>query len=165
MKEDEKLREARASLVPKDLDEETFWRSYFFRVNLLKRAYGVSEAPQLKEGVQMPEPQKMRSSLASSASSLNGRDSASNLSASSSSADLPKIDELHFSDASDDSDGLVGESDEDQPFEPKILDYDVDRPTSQDDHSLTADFYDVEQDGMARFLCKEVLKVNSNAFL
>lgn len=111
MKKDEKMREARTSLVPKELDEETFWRSYFFRVNMLKRAYGVSELPQLKEGVEVPQSAKLRTSLANSSASLSARDSMTDLTASSSSL---AVSSLKLGDDSDeDSDGLVGSHEDD----------------------------------------------------
>jgi hypothetical protein len=62
------------ALVPKDLDEEGFWCNYFFRVNTIKKAYGLSEVPQLKEGVSAPAPSVLRSSLSSSGSSVGKRD-------------------------------------------------------------------------------------------
>lgn len=166
MKQDEKLREARTGLVPKDLDEEAFWRSYFFRVNMLKRAFGVSELPQLKEGAKLPEPQKMRSSLANSSSSQATRESNSDLSSSNSSIILPSIDELLPSDDSDDSDGLVGESD-DELLEPRSLALefaDPDSKASEDTEENST--YDAAKDGTSNMLldCKRLTTNFSSHF-
>lgn len=139
--------------MPKELDEEAFWRSYFFRVNMLKRAFGVSEAPALIDGAQLPEKQKMRSSLANSASSLGGRESVPDLSSSTSSTALPGIDEFNLSDGSDDSDGLVGESDE-ETIDPRSLALDFDAlDASPPDEPVSSGFYEIEKDGTYRLPC------------
>lgn len=150
--------------MPKDLDEEAFWRSYFFRVNLLKRAFGVTELPQLKEGTKLPEPQKMRTSLANSSSSQATRESSPDLSSSNSSIALPSIDELLPSDDSDDSDGLVGESDE-EILEPRSLalefgEPDDDTPDANDGHGT----YDIEKDGTILFHSELVRSISNLCF-
>jgi len=66
LQKDTKLREARASLVPKEIDEDGFWRNYFFRVNLLKRAFSLLEGPQCKEGASTLKSDALRQMLISS---------------------------------------------------------------------------------------------------
>mmetsp|Transcript_14550 Transcript_14550/g.17650 ORF Transcript_14550/g.17650 Transcript_14550/m.17650 type:complete len:365 (-) Transcript_14550:1201-2295(-) len=40
---DKKLSKKRFELVPRQVDEDTFFRNYFYRVELIKRSYGVNE--------------------------------------------------------------------------------------------------------------------------
>eukprot|EP00516_Mucochytrium_quahogii_P003221 CAMPEP_0203749704 /NCGR_PEP_ID=MMETSP0098-20131031/4161_1 /ASSEMBLY_ACC=CAM_ASM_000208 /TAXON_ID=96639 /ORGANISM=" , Strain NY0313808BC1" /LENGTH=340 /DNA_ID=CAMNT_0050638797 /DNA_START=143 /DNA_END=1165 /DNA_ORIENTATION=+ len=42
MEIDHALKEKRFNLVPKQIEEEVFWRNYFYRVSLIKEAYQVS---------------------------------------------------------------------------------------------------------------------------
>ena len=46
---DPKLEKKRFELVPRQLDENTFWRNYFYRVELIKRSYGADEELAQKE--------------------------------------------------------------------------------------------------------------------
>lgn len=46
---DPKLEKKRFELVPRQLDENTFWRNYFYRVELIKRSYGAEEELAQKE--------------------------------------------------------------------------------------------------------------------
>ena len=70
LQKDSKLRDARESLVPKEIDEDGFWRNYFFRVNLLKRAFNLPEYPQCKEGAPTTKPTHLRAMLSAAGSSL-----------------------------------------------------------------------------------------------
>lgn len=47
MKEDSNLVQMRFDLVPKLINEETFWRNYFYRVSLISNAYEISVAENL----------------------------------------------------------------------------------------------------------------------
>ena len=51
---DPKLEKKRFELVPRQLDENTFWRNYFYRVELIKRSYGADEELAQKEKEQGP---------------------------------------------------------------------------------------------------------------
>ena len=132
------MREARSALVPNEIDEESFWRNYFFRVNLLKRAFNVSEKPQLKDGALLPKPSVLRSSLASSGSSVGHRDISDPPAASASNpsnSEEPNINGL-LADSDADHNGTQEESSASAPSL-----HQSDHPAQ---HSADGDFYDPE---------------------
>lgn len=140
LRKDATLRDVRYSLVPNEIDENSFWRNYFFRVNLIKRAYNLSELPQLKEGAPALKPSVLRSSLNSSTSSLGQSDS-NDLSNSSTSLPQPKFDEPNLT-------GLI------PPAESKN---EKDEPSGnlnnphQEPSAAEHEFYDLEDTGTRTF--------------
>lgn len=62
LEHDSDLNKARFTLVPKVISEETFWKTYFFRVFIIKRAYNIPMNPSNTAGSSTEKPDSSTSS-------------------------------------------------------------------------------------------------------
>lgn len=135
--------------MPKEIDEDGFWRNYFFRVNLLKRAFNLSELPQWKEGAPTFKPNTLREMLSSSGSSIGKPEPIEFSDAVPLSTPL-KEDEPNISALIDALDMLTSENDAlSLPGGVELFNTAESQDTAND--STQNDFIDAEDSGMLQF--------------
>jgi len=72
LKEDQNLNTARFALVPKSISEHEFWRNYFYRIHVIKQAFGLTGQNKVKQPSSLVTPAIINQSTAADALQENG---------------------------------------------------------------------------------------------
>ncbi len=79
LKEDQNLNTARFVLVPKSISEHEFWRNYFYRIHIIKQAFGLTGTNNAGQQASSPvAPMKNTDNVAVPASQSNNDNTSDN---------------------------------------------------------------------------------------